>query len=108
MNYILNDKGEPLPEKDIIKWGTWFQQAGNRKVASDQIGEFGISTVFLGIDHAFGEGPPILWETMVFTKGGDEVELERCSGSREQAEAMHARMVELIKSRAANRNPGSA
>lgn len=25
-----------------------------------------ISTVFLGLDHQYGSGPPILWETMVF------------------------------------------
>lgn len=42
------------------------------------------------------KGRPVLWETMVFTgkgkkrKGG---EMDRCSGSRQKAEAMHARMV---------------
>jgi hypothetical protein len=25
-----------------------------------------VSTVFLGLDHAFRGGPPVLWETMVF------------------------------------------
>lgn len=30
-----------------------------------------VSTVFLGINHAFSGGPPIVFETMVFSKGGD-------------------------------------
>lgn len=27
-----------------------------------------VSTVFLGMDHAFLDGPPVLWETMVFAE----------------------------------------
>jgi hypothetical protein len=40
--------------------------------------------------------PVVLWETMVFGGKLDQ-EQDRCSGSREQAEAMHARMVERVK-----------
>jgi hypothetical protein len=54
--------------------------------------------VFLGLDHNWGKGPPILWETMCF--GGEmDDEMARCSGSREQAEAMHERMVSKVKSK---------
>lgn len=60
------------------------------------VGDSKISTVFLGLDHSFGSSSPVLWETMVF--GGElDQEQDRCSGSREQAEAMHARMVEKVK-----------
>jgi hypothetical protein len=30
--------------------------------------EVEVSTVFLGLDHQFGEGPPLLFETMVFAQ----------------------------------------
>lgn len=41
------------------------------RVAEAHLGKFYISTVFLGIDHNFlGKGGPILFETMVFAKGG--------------------------------------
>jgi len=33
-----------------------------------------ISTIFLGVDHAWFGGPPVLWETMVF--GGKDDELQ--------------------------------
>jgi hypothetical protein len=92
--YILDEKGTPVHEPDITKWGQWFSKA-DRHVGNETIGNSQISTVFLGLDHAFGGGVPVLWETMVFGGKLDQVQ-DRCSGSREQAEAMHARMVERV------------
>lgn len=95
--YILDNSGNPVPEPDIVKWADWFKSK-ERQVAVDQVGGSTVSTVFLGLDHNFrGTGPPVVWETMVFSgpMSGDQ---DRCSGSREQAEAMHTRMVERVKS----------
>ncbi len=96
-HYILDASGEPRLEADLITWAKAFE-GQNRSVALDQIGASRISTVFLGLDHRFGgdSGPPILWETMVFGGPLDE-EQERCGGSREQALAMHARMLARVK-----------
>lgn len=77
------------------KWAQWFEKA-DRHVANIKIGDAQISTVFLGVDHNFREGVPVLWETMVFGGKLDQ-EQDRCSGSREQAEAMHARMISKVK-----------
>lgn len=38
----------------------------SRVVAQTQVGDRFVSTVLLGIDHAFMGGPPILWESMIF------------------------------------------
>lgn len=35
-------------------------------VKKDWVGDVEVSTVFLTIDHQSGNGPPILWESMVF------------------------------------------
>lgn len=94
--YILDDDWNPVPEPDLIKWGQWLQYA-KRSVAHTIIGESRISTVFLGLDHSFGDGPPVLWETMVFGDGKLTGEQDRCTGNREQAEAMHQRMIERVK-----------
>ena len=105
-NYILDEKGTPVAEPDFEKWAQWFEKA-ERHVGNETIGNSKISTVFLGLDHAFGGGAPVLWETMVFGGKLDQ-EQDRCSGSREQAEAMHARMVEKVKcSNAEFRNAAS-
>jgi hypothetical protein len=93
-HYVLNANGEPVPEPNILKWGIFFESA-NRIIKQETIGESLISTVSLGLDHAFSGPTPILWETMVFGGHLDQ-EQDRSSGSREQAEAMHARTVERV------------
>lgn len=95
--YILDDDGNPQLEPDLIKWAMWFEKnLDGRRVAVTEIGEVKVSTVFLALDHGWGQGPPVLWETMVF--GGEmDQEMNRCPGSREQAEAMHQDMVERVK-----------
>jgi hypothetical protein len=52
-----------------------------------------VSTVFLGLDHAWGKGPPMLFETMIFGGEHDQYQ-ERCS-TWEQAEEMHRRACAL-------------
>ena len=94
--YILNESGTPVVEPDITKWGKWME-IGNRRVKFEKVGDVEISTVFLGMDHAWGGGPPVLWETMVFGGPMDQEQM-RCSGSKEQAEAMHDKMVERVRS----------
>lgn len=86
--YILDGK-TPVPCDDIFKWGTWFE-AGDRVVDRTERDDVCVSTVFLALDHSFGDGPPLLFETMVFRDGNDD-ECERCS-TWEEAEAQHKRM----------------
>lgn len=96
--FILDAQGRPVPETDLIKWAEWLETA-DRVVGRETIGPCKVSTVFLGLDHRFGEGgPPILWETMVFG-GPDKLKgtMKRCAGNREQAEAMHNEIVEYVK-----------
>ena len=67
----------------------------DRAVAKDKIGDIEISTVFLGLDHQYGEGKPLLFETMVF--GGElDQEQERYS-TWEEAEEGHKIMIEKVK-----------
>jgi len=54
-----------------------------------------ISTVFLGIDHGFREGPPIVFETMVF--GGPLDEWQRRYATWDQAVAGHEETLDLVR-----------
>lgn len=95
MNYIL-EGDQPVATDDILEWARWFEQA-DRVVAKDEIGKIRISTVFLGIDHNFGNsGPSVLWETMIF--GGEHDEYQERYTSRIDAENGHLRVVQLVKS----------
>lgn len=95
-NYVLDGRGQPVLEREFLTWARWMT-THERVIARDTVGASLVSTVFLGRDHNFGrQGPPVLWETMVFGGMLNE-EQDRCAGSMEQAEAMHARMVERVK-----------
>jgi hypothetical protein len=62
--YILIGQTPVLCE-DLLEWGRWMQEA-DRVVLRTVVGEWRVSTVFLGLDHWFGVGPPLLFETMIF------------------------------------------
>lgn len=53
-----------------------------------------VSTVWLGLNHRYGEGPPLIFETMVFGNAGWslEVDSERYA-TLEEAKAGHEAMV---------------
>ncbi|HEY6371209.1 MAG TPA: hypothetical protein VIX37_11570 [Candidatus Sulfotelmatobacter sp.] len=88
--YILIGQ-TPVPEPDVLRWGQWFETA-DRVVFQTQVGASLVSTVFLGIDHQWGKGPPLLFETMIFTDGEAEDFQQRCSTWLE-AEQQHAHIV---------------
>ena len=56
MLYVL-EKRNPKPEPDVVKWGEWYETA-DRQVCLDKVGETTVSTVFLGMNHAYFAGPP--------------------------------------------------
>jgi hypothetical protein len=97
--YVLDGQGEPVPCYDVLEWGRWFQENGDaRQVAVDQLdGDVLVSTVFLGMDHAWNGGPPVLWELMVF-RGGSSGHQERFASRADAADA-HAKMVAALRGR---------
>jgi len=89
LNYILIGQ-TPVPEPDVLKWARWFESA-DRVVFQTEIPGGLVSTVFLGLDHQFWKGPPLLFETMTFMDG-ESVDCRRCSTWLE-AEALHKEVV---------------
>ena len=93
--YILRDR-KPVECADLLEWGRWFEDIENRRVARDEFGDVHVSTVFLGLDHRFGdEGPLILFETMIF--GGEHDGYERRYSTWTEAEAGHAKAVRMAR-----------
>lgn len=91
-NYVL-DGHTPRLEPDLMKWGAEFRK--DRHVGRTDVGEATVSTVFLGIDHNWGDGPPVLFETMVF--GGDHDQWTDRYRTWDEAEAGHARVVAALR-----------
>jgi hypothetical protein len=82
-----------VPCHNVMEWGMAFTSQ-DRHVAATHVGILHVSTVFIGLDHSFGEGDPLLFETMIFGADGEwrESYMDRCS-TWEQAEAMHKKAV---------------
>jgi hypothetical protein len=99
--YTLDDHGQPVPCADVLQWGRWMESA-TRIVARTTINEeVEVSTVFLGIDHAFLGGPPVLWETMVF--GGEHDMFQRRYTSLDEAQKGHDETVAMASEPARTR-----
>lgn len=78
-HYILNADLQPIKidvwpnglkggidERALIRWAEFIETFANRVVQQTHVGPYWVSTVFLGLDHQFGKGPPLIFETMVF------------------------------------------
>jgi hypothetical protein len=87
--YILDGR-VPVPTADCLEWGMWMELNRDKmRVGQDTIDTAWVSTVFLGLDHSFMGGPPLLFETMVFDPDPElDTRTTRCS-TWAQAEVMH-------------------
>ena len=99
--YRLDDQGEPVECRTMAEWAMGEERMGRtpgRKIVrQEHVGAYWVSTIFLPINHSYGDGPPVLWETMVFLGEDSDLAMDRCSGSREQAEAMHQEMKRTVQ-----------
>src|SRR5262245_21922827 len=54
---------------DLLEWGRRMEDIEYKRVAETTLGDYWISTVWLGIDHNWmRQGPPIIFETMIFDR----------------------------------------
>lgn len=54
-------------------------QMSDNTICHNQFGDVEVSTVFLSWDHSFGDGEPVLFETMVFGGEYNEYQLRYTS-----------------------------
>jgi len=97
--YILEgEQAKPVP---MMVHMDWMIAHPDRHVALDNINGLQLSTVFLGIDHGYSvAGPPILFETMLFGKKGEPLEVQRYATWAE-AQAGHAALLKAVKKQSA-------
>ena len=85
--------GQPLSESEAAELF-----AGNpeekRRVAQTEYGGVEVSTVLLVIDHNWGKGPPLIFETMIF--GGEFDRRVWRYSTREEAEAGHVEACQKV------------
>ncbi len=85
--------GNPI---DHDEWIRLFFTTHDRHVAHDSVGEYGVSTVWMGIDYSFGQGEaPLIYETMIF--GGDLHGWQERTPNRNAALACHDQALALVR-----------
>jgi hypothetical protein len=94
MRYYILGNQVVVPASGAMEFGKWVETA-DRIVSKTQVADIEVSTVFLGIDHQFYNGPPLLFETMVF--GGDlDQTCRRCSTWDEAVEQHETILSEVL------------
>lgn len=92
--YILDNNNKPVA-KPVLEAAKWLENNPSRKtVKRDKIGSILVSTVFLGLDHAWDSDIPVLWETMIF--GGEHDQYQERYTSYEDALEGHKKALTLI------------
>ena len=77
-----------------ITMDEWAERFKDNRVALEERGDVSVSTVWLGLDHQYGDGPPLIFETMIF--GGEHDQDQWRYSTREGALAGHAAAVALV------------
>lgn len=94
--WILAEDGKtPVQTDDIEVWARCMGNEATKRVAYDYSNcmNISVSTVFLGIDHGYGDGAPVLFETMIF--GGKHHEWQQRYCTWEEAELGHQEACDL-------------
>jgi hypothetical protein len=97
MSDYYDKQGNPLTDDEymaLLKREGWEY----KRVARTEIGDITISTVWLGMDHRYGDGYPVIFETMQFGGDADQDADRYCT--LEEAQAGHDAWVKQITAEA--------
>lgn len=91
---------------DLMQWAQWMELARRNdvlRIGREDIGDAMVSTVFLGLDHAFMGPGPVVFETMIFMeKGNYREEFQWRYMTLEEAEAGHKAACDWLRQHEAN------
>jgi len=79
---------------DRDRWISLFGDDDYKVVARTEVDDVMVSTVWLGLNHQYGDGPPLIFETLVID-GGNDGDMWRYSTEAEAIEG-HERAVTLV------------
>lgn len=96
--YIL--EGDNIRPVSVDEWSRWsLERRDEKRIALNQVGDVEVSTVFLGLDHGWGDGPPVVFETMTFGGGEATNEWQWRYTTRAAAQAGHDKVVLALAAR---------
>lgn len=91
MGGYYDRNGIPMDEGDWAAAQAGPYHVGRSKVldAADPSKSIDVSTIWMGIDHRHGDGPPLIFETMVFAEGSDSETYADRYSTEQQAREGH-------------------
>lgn len=89
--------GNNISFRDWARLCAWDEKndLNYKRVGGTTVGPYWISTVWLGLNHQYGTGRPLIFETMVFSKEESDLACHRYATEAE-AIAGHERVVEEV------------
>ena len=93
MSEHYDREGRPI---SMAQWAILFGDKDYQRVKATEIGDVTVSTVWLGMNHQWGDGPPLIFETLVFN-GPHDGEMARYSTEAAALEG-HKAMCEQVRS----------
>jgi len=72
--------GTPYPEGDVglFQWCEDLENESYRVIKQEHLDNgYWVSTVWLGLNHQYGDGPPLIFETMVINPSGEWESFQR-------------------------------
>lgn len=92
MSGYYDREGKPM---DLDAWSAAFGDQEYKRVGYTEVGDVRVSTVWLGMNHNWGDGPPLIFETRVF--GGEDDEWMDRYATEDAAVAGHNEVVAAVK-----------
>ena len=87
-------RGREIVPAELMEWAK-FYETRERFMFNESVGDAKVSTVFLGLDHGYGDGAPVLFESMIF--GGLHADSQWRYCTYGEAEAGHKRIVQCLR-----------
>jgi len=95
--YVL-DGERVVPASSMLEWAAWFEDANTRVDYTQITSDCSVSTIFIGFNHRyFSDGPPLVFETMIFGGPNDIENNQWRYSSWDDAETGHKAAVRIAR-----------
>lgn len=98
--YKLDENKNPIP-CSLEEWANQREEMFESKtkhIGSDEINGKWVSTVWLGLNHNFFDGPPEIFETMIYDNEKKEwTDYEQRYATWKEAEEGHLKAIQWVK-----------
>jgi hypothetical protein len=98
--YRRDGTAYPDGQYGLFQWAKDQQNHQYKVVRQETLPNgYWVSTVWLGLNHNFGEGPPLIFETMVTNPAGDWEDYQERYSTEQEAMEGHKRTVRRFSRR---------